>query len=194
MTSDSTPRIPSGAAGRTVQDYIDETPRWADATPVRYSPITSMQWLIWGLAAAGKFFEGMVVFTTGVALLLMGKEFALGATEKGVVAASSLFGILIGATLLGGLADRYGRKQMFIAEMVLFGLFTAILALSPTYLIAVVALVGIGVCARVRLSDRPSDHFRKHSEPYSRPNGASCVRVSGGRRLAGHGLRVLDLV
>jgi hypothetical protein len=26
-----------------------------------------MQCLIWGLAAAGKFFEGMVVFTTGVA-------------------------------------------------------------------------------------------------------------------------------
>ena len=52
-----------------------------------------MQWLIWGLAAAGKFFEGMVVFTTGVALPLMGKEFALGATEQGVVAASSLFGI-----------------------------------------------------------------------------------------------------
>jgi len=141
MTSDSTPRRHSGAAARTVQDYIDETPRWADATPVRYSPITSMQWLIWGLAAAGKFFEGMVVFTSGVALPLMGKEFALGATEKGVVAASSLFGILIGATLLGGLADRYGRKQMFIAEMVLFGIFTAILALSPSYVIAVAALL-----------------------------------------------------
>ena len=40
-----------------------------------------MQWLIWGLAAAGKFFEGMVVFTTGVALPLMAKEFGLGATE-----------------------------------------------------------------------------------------------------------------
>jgi len=25
-----------------------------------------MQWFIWWLAAAGKFFEGMVVFTTGV--------------------------------------------------------------------------------------------------------------------------------
>jgi hypothetical protein len=43
MTSDSTPRRHSGAAARTVQDYIDETPRWADATPVRYSPITNMQ-------------------------------------------------------------------------------------------------------------------------------------------------------
>ncbi len=156
MTSDSTPRRRSVAAGRTVQDYIDETPRWADATPVRYSPITSMQWLIWGLAAAGKFFEGMVVFTTGVALPLMGKEFALGATEKGVVAASSLFGILIGATLLGGLADRYGRKQMFIAEMVLFGIFTAILALSPSYVITVAALVGIGVALGC---DYPTAHL-----------------------------------
>jgi MFS family permease len=54
----------------------------------------------------------MVVFMTGVALPLMAKEFALGATEAGVVAAASLFGILIGATALGGLADRYGRKEM----------------------------------------------------------------------------------
>ena len=119
MTSDSPPPRRSGIFGRTVQNYIDETPLWADATPVPHAPITQMQWLIWGLAAAGKFFEGMVVFTTGVALPLMGKEFALGATEQGVVAASSLFGILIGASALGGLADRHGRKQLFIVEMVL---------------------------------------------------------------------------
>src|ERR1700747_3315400 len=89
--------------GRTVQDYIDETPVWAESTPVRNPPITNMQWFIWWLAAAGKFFEGMVIFTTGVALPLMAKEFALGATEQGVVAASSLFGILIGASAFGGL-------------------------------------------------------------------------------------------
>ena len=104
MPSDSTPPRRRAVGGRTVQDYIDETPLWADATPVGHAPITRMQWLIWTLAAAGKFFEGMVVFTTGVALPLMGKEFGLGATERGVVAASSLFGILIGASALGGRA------------------------------------------------------------------------------------------
>ena len=56
---------------------------WADATAVRYSPLTDMQWFMWWLAAAGKFFEGMVVFMTGVALPLIAKEPALGATEKG---------------------------------------------------------------------------------------------------------------
>ncbi len=60
MSTDSISPGASGEPGKTVQDYIDETPMWADATVVRYSPMTNMQWLIWGLAAAGKFFEGMV--------------------------------------------------------------------------------------------------------------------------------------
>ncbi len=42
MTPDSTPPPPPGVSGKTVQEYIDETPVWADATPVRYSPITDM--------------------------------------------------------------------------------------------------------------------------------------------------------
>src|SRR5436305_7624685 len=94
----------AASTAKTVQQYIDETPIWADATPVGYSPITRMQWLIWWLAAAGKFFEGVVVFMTGVALPLMAKEFALGPTQRGVVAAASLFGILIGASAFGDLA------------------------------------------------------------------------------------------
>src|SRR6185295_18073159 len=156
MTSDSPPSRRSGVSGRTVQDYIDETPLWADATPVGHAPITQMQWLIWGLAAAGKFFEGMVVFTTGVALPLMGREFALGATEKGVVAAASLFGILIGATALGGLADRFGRKEMFIIEMVLFAIFILVLTFSASFLVVVVALVGIGLALGC---DYPTAHL-----------------------------------
>jgi MFS family permease len=122
------------------------------------------------------------VFTTGVALPLMGKEFALGATEKGVVAASSLFGILIGATLLGGLADRYGRKQMFIAEMVLFGIFTAILALSPSYVIAVAALVGIGVALGC---DYPTAHLIISESIPSRIRGRMVLAAFGFQAVGG---------
>jgi MFS transporter, putative metabolite transport protein len=182
MTSESLLPLRGRVSGRTVQDYIDETPAWADATPVRYSPITNMQWLIWGLAAAGKFFEGMVVFTTGVALPLMGKEFALGATEKGVVAAASLFGILIGATALGGLADRYGRKQMFIVEMVLFGIFTVLLTLSSSYLIAVAALVGIGVALGC---DYPTAHLIISESIPSRIRGRMVLAAFGFQAVGG---------
>lgn len=101
---------------KSVQQYLDETPLWSDGTPIGHVELTPMQWRIWWLAAAGKFFEGMIVFMTGVALPLIALEFNLGAVEKGMVGAASLFGILVGATTLGGLADRVGRKQMFIID------------------------------------------------------------------------------
>ena len=66
---------------RTVQEYIDETPNWSDGTRVADAPMTQMQWRIWWLATAGKFFEGLVVFTTGVALPLVALEFGLNATQ-----------------------------------------------------------------------------------------------------------------
>ncbi len=118
---------------KTVQEYIDETPVWSDGTAVSSSPMTAMQWRIWILASAGKFFEGLVVFMTGVALPLIVREFGLGAMEKGAVGAAPLFGILIGATALGGLSDLVGRKRMFIVEMILFAISLLLLVVSPNY-------------------------------------------------------------
>lgn len=91
------------AGARSVQDYIDELPVWSDGTRLESTPMTAMQWRIWGLAAAGKFFEGFAIFMAGVALPLIVREFHIGATEKGIVSAASLAGILLGAILLGGL-------------------------------------------------------------------------------------------
>jgi hypothetical protein len=67
------------AGAKTVQDYIDERPTWPDGTALKSSPMTGMQWRIWWLAAAGKFFEGFVVFMTGVALPLIVRDFHIGA-------------------------------------------------------------------------------------------------------------------
>jgi MFS transporter, putative metabolite transport protein len=132
-------------SARTVQNYIDERPSWADGTPCSAIPMTAMQWRIWWLAAAGKFFEGLVVFMTGVALPLVAMEFNLDATHKGMVGAATLFGILVGATALGGLVDRVGRKPMFIVEMGLFTVFLFLVALSPNLTWLFIGLVGLGV-------------------------------------------------
>jgi phosphate transport system substrate-binding protein len=47
---------------KSIQEYIDERPVWPDGTQISGAPVTNMQWLIWSLAAAGKFFEGYVVY------------------------------------------------------------------------------------------------------------------------------------
>src|SRR6202050_588433 len=130
---------------KSVQDHIDELPVWADGTRLPSAPMTGMQWLIWSLAAAGKFFEGFVVFMTGVALPLLSSEFNIGAAEHGIISAASLFGILIGAVALGGLSDRFGRKPMFVAEMVIFVGFLAAVTFCTNYLLLVICLFGLGL-------------------------------------------------
>ena len=97
---------------RSVQHYIDERPIWSDGTVLPSVPMTAMQWRIWSLAAAGKFFEGFVVFMTGVALPLISREFGIGSAQNGLISAASLLGILVGAIGLGGMSDRFGRKSM----------------------------------------------------------------------------------
>jgi len=156
VTIDNVTERPTRMSTRTIQDYIDETPRWADGTEVASTPMTAMQWRIWWLAAAGKFFEGMVVFITGVAMPLIAVEFNMNALQHGVVGAASLFGILIGAVTLGGLADNFGRKFMFIVEMIIFVVFLVLLALSPSFFWLVVFLFGAGVALGC---DYPTAHL-----------------------------------
>jgi MFS family permease len=141
---------------RTVQSYIDQTPAWPDGTPTDFIPMTGMQWRIWLLASAGKFFEGLVVFMTGVALPLIVKDFGLSPVEKGIVGAAPLAGIMVGAIALGGLADIYGRRRMFVVEMVVFALFLTGLTWSPSYLWLVVFLFGVGLALGC---DYPTAHL-----------------------------------
>jgi hypothetical protein len=108
------PAASASPTAKSIQAYIDERPIWADGTAVGMTPMTAMQWRILALAAAGKFFEGLVVFMTGVALPLIAVEYNINAFQHGLVSAASLAGILIGALFLGGLADRFGRKPMFL--------------------------------------------------------------------------------
>ena len=106
----------------------------------------------------------------------------MGATEKGVVAAASLFGILIGATALGGLADRYGRKEMFIIEMVLFAIFILVLTFSASFLVVVVALVGIGLALGC---DYPTAHLIISESIPSRIRGRMVLAAFGFQAVGG---------
>jgi MFS family permease len=52
-------------------------------------------------------------------------------------------GILIGAIGLGGLSDYFGRKSMFIVEMIIFMIFLVLLVASQNYFwLVVFPLVG----------------------------------------------------
>jgi MFS transporter, putative metabolite transport protein len=154
MLNVAAPKAKSNA--KTVQEYIDELPVWSDGTMLKSTPMTGMQWRIWALAAFGKFFEGFVVFMGGVTMPLITREFHLAAGEKGFVTSASLAGILVGTILLGGLSDYFGRKRMFIAEMIIFCLFLALLIMVGNFWSLVICLFGVGLALGC---DYPTAHM-----------------------------------
>src|SRR5580658_3938176 len=156
MANIATPIHDSVARRMSVQEHIDELPMWADGTSLPSVPMTGMQWLIWALAAAGEFCEGYVVFMTGVALPLFEREFNIASYQHGVIGAASLFGILVGALALGRLSDRFGRKPMFIEEMIIFVAFLVALCFASSYVQVVIFLFGLGLALGC---DYPTAHM-----------------------------------
>jgi MFS family permease len=147
---------PNQRETRSVQHYIDERPMWADGTILPWVPMTAMQWRIWWLAACGKFFVGFIVFVTGVALPLISREFDIAPAGNGLVSSATLLGILIGAAGLGGMSDRFGRKTMFIVEMVIFVAFLALLVICTNLVCLIICLFGLGLALGC---DYPTAHM-----------------------------------
>ncbi|PRX10286.1 UNVERIFIED_ORG: sugar transport protein [Martelella mediterranea] len=161
---------------RSVQFYIDERPFWVDGTEAPAPKMTGTQWLIWWLSVAGKFFEGLVVFMTGVAMPLMASEFGLGATQHGMVGSASLFGILIGASALGGLADRFGRKRVFIMELGLFIAFLTAIIFTQNFAWLIVCLFGMGLALGC---DYPTAHLVISESTPSKTRGGLVLSAFG---------------
>ncbi|MED7818665.1 MULTISPECIES: MFS transporter [unclassified Francisella] len=141
---------------KSVQQYLDEEPVWPDGTKVNLIPLSSMQWFIWLLATAGKFFEGMIVFMTGIALHLIAYDFQLSNMQKGMIGSATLVGILIGASLLGSLSDKYGRKNMFIIEMIIFLICIIGVCLSSSFVVLFIMLLIAGIALGC---DYPTAHL-----------------------------------
>jgi AAHS family 4-hydroxybenzoate transporter-like MFS transporter len=74
-------------------------------------------------------------------------EWGLGVAQLGPLFASGLFGLMLGAFAVGPLADRYGRKSMLVASMVVFGAASLASSFSGglTALIALRFLTGLGL-------------------------------------------------
>jgi MFS transporter, putative metabolite:H+ symporter len=92
-------------------------------------------------------FVAMEILLVGFTLPLFGSIWHLSATWLGWIGASALAGSLVGSLVLGRVADRMGRKQIFQASILWYSVFTALTALAwgPASLFALRFLAGIGL-------------------------------------------------
>ena len=90
--------------------------------------------------------EGFDIQAIGVAAPQLAPEFGFAPHQMGWIFSISNIGLLVGASVGGWLADRVGRKPVFIGSVLVFGLFTLATAYAHgfTILFLVRLLTGIG--------------------------------------------------
>jgi putative MFS transporter len=106
------------------------------------------------LIAAGYFFD-VIDFTILGALIpfILQSGFATPA-EAAAIGSSAIFGMFIGTAGQGEFSDRFGRKNIYQFNLLLFGIFTILGAFAPsvTLLVACRFIAGIGLGAEQPLA------------------------------------------
>lgn len=95
----------------------------------------------------GMFLDGYILGIIGTVIGAISAELQFTPLWEGLIVASSLLGILIGSPLGGWLGDKFGRKPLFMVDMGLFLIGSALQFVidSPWQLFLVRLLMGIAV-------------------------------------------------
>ncbi len=125
------------SALKSFEQHLDDT------------PFTKTQRKVWILSAMGVLLDGFDFFIIGVALPLIAHDFQMNAATKGLVAVAAVAGAFFGALVFGQVADRVGRKGMFLVDIILFVIFSAASAAAwnPASLIVFRFFLGVGIGA-----------------------------------------------
>ena len=110
-------------------------------------PLNGFHWRLLITSGLGWMFDAMDVLLIGFLVAPITKEFTLAPAQVGLVASSGFVGMFLGAAISGRLADRYGRRLIFQATLVIFSIGAVLSALAPTFetLLAARVIAGLGL-------------------------------------------------
>jgi MFS transporter, putative metabolite:H+ symporter len=118
-------------------------------------PLSGWHRMLTVLVGIGSFFDLYEVFLGGVLASVLAGEWKLSSTGKSVVIASAFLGMFVGANILSSLADRLGRRRVFMINLASYALFSFATAFAPNLPVFVVLrfLSGLGMGAELVLVD-----------------------------------------
>ncbi|WP_167542925.1 MFS transporter [Novosphingobium capsulatum] len=114
---------------------------------IRQSPMGTRQWIAVALMIALNALDGFDVLSSAFAAPGISKEWGIGRDALGVVLSMELIGMGFGSILLGGAADRFGRRPTVLGCLVVMaiGMGLATTAANPYTLGLWRLLTGLGI-------------------------------------------------
>ncbi|HXD46683.1 MAG TPA: MFS transporter [Pseudolabrys sp.] len=109
--------------------------------------LSNLHYKVIALIAAGYFFDVIDLIVLGALIPdMIGSKFATPA-EAAWIGSATVFGMFIGGVAQGEFSDRWGRKTVYQFNLLLFGVFTILGALSSTVwmLVACRFIAGLGL-------------------------------------------------
>ena len=85
-----------------------------------------------GVAGTGWMFDALDVGILSFVIAAIGIEWGLDPTQKGWIASVNSIGMAVGAIFFGILADKIGRKKIFMWTLVLFSVCSGLSAFATT--------------------------------------------------------------
>ncbi|WP_110929191.1 MFS transporter [Bacillus massiliglaciei] len=100
-----------------------------------------------GIAGFGWLFDAMDVGMLSFILVALQKDWGLTAEQTGWIGSINSIGMAVGALVFGVLADRVGRKNIFIITLLLFSIASGLSALAGTFTQFLILrfLIGMGL-------------------------------------------------
>ncbi|MGA2942342.1 MAG: MFS transporter [Xanthobacteraceae bacterium] len=141
---------PAGAATpggpQTVEGYVNAALDEAKLSPLHKRVVA--------LIAAGYFCDVIDFSIFGALVPFIIKSGIGGAADAALIGSATIFGIALGTIGQGELSDRFGRRFIYQFNLLLFGIFTILGALSPNVTLLVICRViaGLGLGAEQPLA------------------------------------------
>lgn len=130
-------------------------------------PVGSFHYKLLVVTGLGWLFDSMDTGLISFVLPLLAKEWGLTPEQVGWIGSVGLIGMALGAVLAGTIADRFGRKNVFAATVILYSVATGLCAVAWSYesLLVFRFLVGFGLggelpVAATLMSEYAPSHLR----------------------------------
>ncbi|MEM3178118.1 MAG: MFS transporter [Candidatus Micrarchaeaceae archaeon] len=127
-------------------------------------PMGRFVWWVTILSSMGMFMDGYVLTIFSAATILpigLKSVFQPTSLEWGLMGAASLLGMFVGAATFGNLADRIGRKRLYVYDLSMTALFLFLTVFSTSWLMFFIFqfIAGIGVGADYPISSSLQAEF-----------------------------------